>query len=150
MRMAIPLLLLLAVGNLHAQRSWNFLNVGFKFSHSFGPGGGFTPGVEVSYTMLGERFGGGILASIDGCNGRTKIHFGVEGLAVGMGASVGPTWISEGGKTVAGYTATFFIGFLIYPYYSYSSAPGLQAYHELGSFFKFPIMMAGRKFSLGG
>ena len=150
MKIAIPLFLLLAAGNSHAQESWNFLNVGFKFSHTVGEGGGFTPGIEVSYTMLGKQFGGGILFSADVCNGRSKVHIGVEGLAGGAGVSIGPTWINASGNTAAGYTLTFFGGLLAYPYYSYTSAPQLSPYHEVGLFLKFPVAMAGRRFSLGG
>lgn len=148
--MAIPMLLFLALGNLHAQQTWNFLNVGFKFSHTVGEGGGFTPGVEVSYTVAGREIGGGILLSGDVCNGRSKIHIGVEGFTRGVGISIGPTWISEHEKTGIGYTLTVYGGFLIYPFYSYTTAADLPAYQELGSFLKFPVAMAGRRFSFGG
>ena len=125
-----------------------YLNPGFKFSYIFGDHGGYTMGLEISYTSYSAERIYGIVASADYCRNaeRFRYHLGGEYQVV----ELGPTFINENGSHDLGISVTPYFGVFVIPYYCYtfrSAKPGL---HELGSFLKLPILLKGSGFHFGG
>ena len=124
-----------------------YLNPGFKIGHTFGESGGFTIGIEVSYTIVEDRLYG-VLASIDYCRSadRFRCHLGAEYLVVAMG----PTLIVEDGALDLGLNITPYAGAVVIPYANYTLRfSNRHDLFELGSFLKFPILVAGDPFRIG-
>ncbi|MDB5032913.1 MAG: hypothetical protein JWQ98_154 [Chlorobi bacterium] len=120
-----------------------FVNPGVKLGYTFGDKGGFTVGGEISVTTLpvnASYFLGG-LVGLDYCFGahRTKAHLGLEAGALGVGVDVGPSWVSQVGKSDMGITISPFIGLVLYPYYSTTLMFHGDDIHELGLWGKWPI-----------
>ena len=126
-----------------------YLNPGFRFGHTFGSAGGFTVGFEISYTTFVESNGltYGVLASIDYCQnaGRLRYHVAAEYLAV----AVGPTLIAEGGTLDLGINVTPYVGAVVIPYFNYTYRFAGDDLMEVGSFLKFPILVAGTGYKIG-
>ena len=127
---------------LFAQSS-QWLNPGIKLGYTFGAHGGFIWGLEVSYTFVNKSFFWGPLIDVDFCKDRVKTHVGIEGFFLLAGVDIGPTWISEKGKTKLGYSIIPFTGLVIIPYYNLTFIPGKSTLREIGSYLKIPILRAG-------
>ncbi len=129
--------LLLNPDNLFSQQENIFINPGVKFGYTFGQNGGFTWGLELSLTSF-DTFDGvsyGAVIDVDFWNGRRKIHLGAEMSYIYAGLCVGPTWITENGKTNAGYSIIPFAGAMIYPYYNFTKV-GDVMFSEVGTYAK--------------
>jgi hypothetical protein len=125
-----------------------FLNPGLKFGHTFGEKGGYTIGFEISHTRFSSQRSFGMVASIDYCRNanRFRYHLGGEYLAV----AVGPTVIVEAESVDFGFNVTPYFGLFVIPYYNHTLRFTRNDLHELGAFLKFPILVKGRDFNLGG
>ena len=82
-----------ASGCLKAQSSAvTFFNPGMKAGYTFGEGGGFTLGLELSYTLgFTDKGIYGIVLDIDGWNNKVRVHLGVEAQLIFVGMCIGPT-----------------------------------------------------------
>lgn len=131
-----------------------FISPGIKLGYQFGKDGGFTFGVEISYTYLEEEgsvYGPlyGIVFDIDGFKGKYDFHLGLEIATPFVGVEVGPT-ISGRYDYDLGFTTTVYTGFILYPYYRYTYMQKNSNQHQLGTFIKIPIKIGGERFSFGG
>jgi hypothetical protein len=145
-------LLLLTISLLpckaYSQETSTYLNPGFRLGYVFGETGGFTAGIEVSYTWVNTNLAWGILSSADWCNGRIKIHFGLEA-ARGVGISIGPTITKNIDTVDYGFTLTPFGGVILYPFYSYTWRVTSASIQEAGVFIKVPILTSGESIKFG-
>ena len=55
-----------------------------------------------------------------------------------------------GSQTEVGHSLTPFLGFIAYPYYTITFRGQSPNIHEVGSYIKAPIRVAGPDFNLGG
>lgn len=131
-----------------AQRT--FISPGIKLGYQFGKDGGFTFGMEMSLTFW-ERKGPiyGVVVAADGFRGKYDYHVGLEVATPVMGVEVGPT-ISGRYDYAAGFSATVYSGFVLYPYYRYAYIKNNPNQHQIGTFIKVPIQVDGERISLGG
>jgi hypothetical protein len=131
---------------LYSQDERVWFNPGVKCGYTFGDNGGFTWGYEMSITYQQTRTFGyknypyyiGVVLDIDFCKDMTKIHLGAE-LASLAGLCIGPTWITENGKTDLGFSITPYTGLFLYPYYSFTYRSEKPNIHEIGGYLKLPI-----------
>jgi len=131
-----------------SQGTSTYINPGLKLGYTFGENGGFTAGIEISYTWANTNLAWGVLSSADWCNGLLKIHLGLEA-ARGVGISIGPSITKKIDTIDYGITVTPFAGFILYPFYSYTwrmTSPNIQ---EVGAFLKFPIQTSGERIKFG-
>lgn len=119
-----------------------FFNPGIKIGYTFGPNGGMTYGIEISYTKLyEERVGEGIVFDLDYTPSlRTwKVHGGLE-VGSGIGLCAGPTLIFSPEKTEVAASLIPFIGAGLYFYYHFlirfSSSPDI---FETGVYGKYSL-----------
>jgi hypothetical protein len=133
---------LLNCATLSANDNISFLSPGIKLGYVFGNNGGFVIGFELSYVYWSQMVAVGPVFNIDSFNGTIKLHFGLEALSI-VGVDLGPTLVIKNGQSRWGYSVIGFGGFLIYPYYCYTSI-GNNSYDEIGSYFKLPILATGR------
>jgi len=144
-------LLLWLFSSQHAtsQGTSTYINPGIKLGYTFGENGGFTAGVEISYTWVNENLSFGIVTSADVCKKLLKFHLGTEASTRGIGVCVGPSLTKNNDTTDYGLTFTTFFGLVVIPYYSYTFRFIKDDVHELGSFLKFPIQVSGERLRFG-
>jgi len=142
----IVIAMFIGTNSLFAQNDRVWINPGLKLGYTFGENGGFTWGYELSITFQQETiiryvkvpYCIGLVLDVDYCKNITKTHFGAEFASLG-GLCVGPTWISEGGKTDLGFSIIAFTGVILYPAYTYTYRKEKQDIHEIGGYLKLPI-----------
>jgi hypothetical protein len=125
----------------------SFFNPGVKFSHTFGEQGGYTFGVELSYTFASHELAGlvGLVFSQDVCfsANRRKAHFGVEYIPVPpfVGLQIGPTFLKEDNVSSVGFTTTLFSGAFLIPYAALTFQEKRSVLFEAGTYLKihFPL-----------
>lgn len=120
-----------------------YISPGIKLGYTFGPKGGFTFGLELSFIKwVNEEYMYGLVMDIDFCKDRKKFHVGGE-IGYIYGIDLGPTiiWESDENNSDWGLTFTPYFGAII-PYlylsYTYRFGKGASIY-ELGLFLKKPI-----------
>jgi|JI8StandDraft_1071087.scaffolds.fasta_scaffold64284_2 hypothetical protein len=127
-------------------------NPGVKLGYTFGKQGGFTFGFEVSLTtnFTNKQIGvwSGVVLDVDFCEDWTRIHTGFEASALGVGCDVGPSFILRNDTISYGVSIIPFLGVVAYPYYNYSYFENGLELHEVGSYFKLSMMVAGEPFRL--
>lgn len=151
-RVLFIILLIVIVGlrQSHAREFRTFVNPGIKLGYTFGDQRGFTIGLECSITrMVGGSFTYGGVAAVDFCRQLIRIHAGVQASKF-IGIEWGPTFIRDGSESHFGHSLTPFLGFVAYPYYTMTFRGYSPTLHEVGSYLKAPIKVAGPDFNLGG
>jgi len=140
------IMLFFDTGLLFSQDERIWFNPGMKIGYTFGENGGFTWGYEMSITYQQAKTIGnikipyytGLVIDIDYCNDIKKIHLGAEFASV-AGICIGPTWITENGKTEVGFSIIPYTGLFLYPYYSFTYRSEKPNIHEIGGYLKLPI-----------
>lgn len=135
-----------------------YISPGIKLGYTFGKGGGFTFGAEVSYIVWYKNAANAVVLSYDICSQDSakrlsKLHLGYQLSTAFIGGEVGPTIVWQGTKPQFGATLTPFIGLGAYIYYSYTMVLTQQKdIDEWGFLLKYPISLPGhppRDFSIG-
>lgn len=135
-----------------------YISPGIKLGYTFGKGGGFTFGAEVSYIVWYKSAANAVVLGYDICafdsvKGLSKLHLGYQLSTAFIGGEVGPTIVWQGTKPQFGATLTPFIGLGAYLYYSYTMVLTQQKdIDEWGFLLKYPISVPGhppRDFSIG-
>jgi len=145
MRNILRILLLLTSAFGIARSQEIIVNPGVKLGYVFGDRGGFVFGAEVSWTRLSDPgIVTGVLATIDICGDRLRLHGGVEGGIYFLGVDVGPSIVIDRGAFDIGVSIVPYGGFLVYPYYNYTATLGGSRFDEVGSYIKVPHRADGR------
>lgn len=136
-----------------------FVSPGIKLAYAFGESPGFLFGWEVSvFTWTNWDPNGpqegciGFVVDWDYCGSISKLHVGFEASQRLVGASLGPTIITQNDSKLWGFTATVYSWFGVLPYYSYTYVRGMSDVHEIGGYLKIPILVSGPRisFKMGG
>jgi hypothetical protein len=123
----------------------DWFSIGPKLGYTFGAGGGFSYGVELTYFPTGSN--GSWEGPLNGFTfdvthvgkGRTTFHFGVEWME-GLGVDIGPTLLVDDRSGVSpGLGVTPFVTILLIPFYEFVWLPGQGSISTVGSYIKFPV-----------
>ena len=152
-RLWLMLVLSLLAGTSSADE--RFISPGIKLGYTFGQGGGFTTGIEVSYIVWRNELPMAVVLNIDLCGREEKleyqkIHLGWQ-ISHVVGIEAGPTIIWDDGGASLGMTVTPFAGLVFpYGYYSYTlDFAGGRQRNEAGLLLKMPVALPGHEFELG-
>ena len=121
-----------------------FFDPGIKLGYSFGEGGGFVYGVELSFVITGRDSrhpSYGITFDYDILPNGSKYHLGVEYMSPFVGLDIGPSVLSTDSSTLYGLSVIPFAGILILPYYNFTYFTPDITFHEVGTYLKVPIQM---------
>ena len=126
-----------------------YFSPGIKIGYTFGPNGGMTYGIEISYTKLyDEASAEGFVFDLDYTPTLKtwKAHGGYE-IGTAFGLCAGPTLIFSPEKTEIAASLIPYIGGGLYFYYHFlirfTSDPNI---HEIGGYAKVPLQTVGGKF----
>jgi len=139
-----------AAGSAHADIDNPFpdspvVSPGIKLGYTFGKGGGFTFGAEV--TML-WRTGADLSAIVAhgpalnvSWTGRGSFHLraGWEAVSWFVGIEAGPSLVRNADGTHLGFGVSPWLGALVVPYYTYTYLPDQAPMKEVGTYLKLPI-----------
>ncbi len=143
----VVLMMLVYTPNVYAAEPRVYLNPGFKLGYTFGEHGGFTGGLEVSVTTNfndnSSAVLGGAVLGVDFCKDWTRLHVGIEASAIGVGCDIGPSLLFRNDSVSVGFSFIPFIGIIAYPFYNFSYFDNGFETHEVGSYFKLPVRVAG-------
>ncbi len=143
-------ILLFAFIPARAQETWHdYVNPGIKLGYTFGEGGGFTWGVELSYTLTDLEYSShGVVLDLDFTPTFTKLHVGGQISYLFVGGEIGPTLLFDRTKGTHhfGVTATPFVGALLMPYVSGTYLVDRDPIFEAGAYGKLPMPTAGGLF----
>jgi hypothetical protein len=120
-----------------------FVNPGIKLGYTWGPGGGFTIGLEVSALGMEfvDEFMYGPVVSIDYRWARDfRLRLGGEVCRMGFGAEGGVVASYESGRLRFGLAATPWFGAVLVPYYTFTLMFDGDYSHEMGGYAKVPLM----------
>ncbi len=121
-----------------AQPYWT---IGPKIGYTFGNGGGFTGGVEVSYFPYRNFLPGGFGYTFDltAWPNHRSVHVGAEFASL-LGIDVGPTVFLDSGRVSGGVSMIPWIGAVIYGYFELDIPFGHVAYQSVGGYLKYPFL----------
>ncbi len=144
MKRSIFIVILICVFQQSGLSQVIFVNPGIKAGYTFGQGGGFTFGFEISVVALkinskSKDGGYGIVYDYDTFGEYSKHHFGIEYLNYLTYLDVGPTIVNHGDNSTTGFTINTSAGLIFIPYYSYTYVDSSLSFHELGSYGKWFI-----------
>lgn len=146
----VALMMLACTPTIYARDPQVYLNPGLKFGYTFGDHGGFTYGFEVSVTTNFKNqetaVWYGVVVDVDFCKDWTRLHTGIEASAIGFGFDVGPSFLFRNDTVSYGVSLIPFLGIIVFPYYNFSYFDNGFETHELGSYFKLPVMVSGEPF----
>ena len=119
---------------------------GLKLGYTFGDGGGFTIGGEVSMLFRNGPDAGLILAHGPALNmswahgGIFQFRAGYEAASWSLGLEAGPGWISDRHGTHFAVGLTPWLGVIVLdPYFTHSFVFGARDVNELGTYLKLPL-----------
>lgn len=134
----------------HAQSDWyRCVSPGVKLGYTFGEGGGFTWGLEFSFTFINDELSSkGFVLDLDYTPTFTKLHLGAQGSYRLVGADIGPTYLFDRTKKTHHYglTATPFAGAILIPYASGTFLTDHSPIFEAGTYIKLPLPTEGMEF----
>lgn len=148
----VVLMMLAYTPNVCASEPRVYLNPGFKLGYTFGEHGGFTYGFEVSMTTHlsnnSEALLIGVVIDADFCKDWARLHTGVEVSAAVVGCDVGPSFLFRHDTVSYGISFIPYAGFVLYPYFHFSTFDTGFTTHEVGSYFKVSKMIYGETSSI--
>jgi hypothetical protein len=118
---------------------------GFKLGYTFGKGGGFTSGLEVTVLWRNGPDLEAIVAHGPALNltwrrhGAFDARLGWEAVSWFVGLELGPSLVHDANGTHVGLGISPWLGALVVPYYTYTYLFDGAPMRELGSYFKLPI-----------
>ncbi|MGA9120712.1 MAG: hypothetical protein WB699_15210 [Bacteroidota bacterium] len=137
------------------ERLW-FVSPGVKMAYSFGAGGGFTMGWEVSLTTYADDMPiliPGLALGIYSCHGREVYYASLQVTGPGLlGLGMGPALIKEEGRGDIGVRLETFEFMFAMPEYTHVfRGEGHDDLNDIGLYLKLPIILGEEHaFSLGG
>ena len=117
---------------------------GIKVGYTFGHGGGFTYGAEVTVMRGTADDQSAILAHGPALNltwsrGTFQLRAGWQAVSWLVGVEAGPALVWRDGQARFGLGVTPWLGALVIPYYTYTFLPGASDLREAGIYLKLPI-----------
>jgi hypothetical protein len=118
---------------------------GIKVGYTFGDGGGFTFGAEVTVMQGTGPELSAILAHGPALNlgwsrgGTFHLRAGWQLVSWLVGIEGGPALIWRDGQARFGFGVTPWIGGIVVPYYTYTFVPGARSFDEAGMYLKLPL-----------
>lgn len=124
------------------------ISPGIKVAYTFGEGGGFTYGAEL--TVM-QRTGPGLSAIVAhgaainlgwSHGGTFHLRAGWQVVSWFAGVEAGPALIWREGRPHFGVGVTPWLGAIVVPYYTYTWIPGAPSLDEAGLYLKLPLCLA--------
>lgn len=145
---AAAILILVTATRAHADDNpfsgATMVSPGIKVGYTFGDGGGFTWGAEVTVMRgtgadLSAILAHGPALNLGWSRGTFQLRAGWQLVSWLVGVEAGPALVWRDGQARFGVGVTPWLGGIVVPYYTYTFLPGASNLREAGIYLKLPL-----------